>query len=207
MPPVRVAPPQGHVFINGQRAFFPQHGIFFRHRFHHRSRFFFNTCFDSFGNPFFCDPFFSSCFNGFGCGSPFFGSSFILPFYQPLFPNYSPPPEQQPVAVEEDSHTRELALQVQELSDEIQSMRDEERRRESAKSAGAQPAPRDEGPNATLVFRDGQQLSVRNYAIVGDSIWVLEDHNARKIPISKLDVAATQQINEKNGVEFHLPKQ
>ena len=216
MPPVRVTPPQGRVSIPGQRAFAPQHGISFRtfpHRFHHRHGFFFNTCFDSFGNPFFCDNFsFSSCFNGFGdpfrC-NPFFGSGFGFPFASPFWFASTPsqPEPQQPVAVEESSHDRELALEVQELSDEIQALRDEERKRESAKNAPPEPFVQDLGPTTTLVFRDGRQLSVHNYAIAGDSVWVLDSQKTQKIPLSKLDAAATQQINEKNGVEFRLPRQ
>jgi len=215
MPPVRVTSPQGGVFIPRQRAFFPEGRVTFNrfhNRFHHHHRFFFNTCFDSFGNPFFCNnSFFSSCFNGFGdpfgC-SPFFGSSFGVPFFSPFLLTSAPaqPEPQQPVVVEESSHERELALEVQELSDEIRAMRDEQRTRESQKKAEAQPAPKDEGPKAILVFRDGLQLPVRNYAIVGDTIWVLDKPN-QKISMSKLDVAATQQINEKNGLEFRVPKQ
>ena len=218
MPPVRVTSPQGRGFIPRQRAFFPQGRITFNgfhNRFHHRHRFFFNTCFDSFGNPFFCNnSFFSSCFNGFGdpfrCNSPFFGpffGGFGLPYYDPFFTSSYSQPEPQPAVVEETSHDRELALEVQELSDQIQAMRDEERRRDSAKNAPPQPATHDDGPNATLVFRDGLQLSVHNYAVVGDTVWVLDNHTTQKIPIAKLDVGATQQINDKNGAELRLPKQ
>src|SRR5215472_2227893 len=216
MPPVRVTAPQGRVFIPRQRAFFPQGRVTFNgfhNRFHRHHRFFFNTCFDSFGNPFFCNnSFFSSCFNGFGdpffCNSPFFGGSFGAPFFSPFWFSSAPsqPEPQQPVSAEESSHDRELALEVQELSDEIQAMRDEQQRRDSAKNAPPQPFVQDLGPTTTLVLRDGVQLSVRNYAIVGDTIWLLDSHNTQKIPIAKLDVAATQQINDKNGVDFHLPK-
>jgi len=215
--PVRMGSPR--VFTPGQRVFVPQGRIAFNrfhNRFHHHHRFFSNTCFDSFGNPFFCsNSFFSSCFNGFGdpffCNSPFFGNPFFggfgLPFYDPFYTSsYSQPEPQQPAVVEESSHDRELALEVQELSDEIQAMRDEQQRRESAKNSPPQPSVQDLGPTTTLVLRDGLQLPVHNYAVVGNTIWVLDNHNTQKIPIAKLDVAATQQINDKNGVDFRLPK-
>lgn len=217
MPPARVIPPQGRVSLPGQRASFTQRGITFNafhHRFHHRHRFFFNTCFDSFGNPFFCNnQFFSSCFNGFNnfnCVNPFLFNGFGLPFintgFDPFFAaDWQRPEPEQPAVAEEDSHSRELAAEVQELSDEIQSMRDEQRSREAQKSAPAPEAPKDTGPNAILVFRDGLQLPVRNYAISDDTIWVLDKPN-QKIAISKLDIPATQQVNDKNGLEIHLPK-
>ena len=203
MPAVRTASPQGRgrVLISGQRgvSFRTRFGFRpFRHRFHHR--FFFNdfSCFNGFNNFNCANPF---LFNGFGFGFPFVGPGFD-PFF--FSSDWQQPAPQQPVVMEQDNGAnRELALEVQELSDEIQSMRDEERAREN-RSANAKPTAQDDGPNTTLVFRDGLQLSVRNYAVAGDTIWVLDQRNARKIPLSKIDLAATQQVNEKNGVEFHL---
>ena len=201
MPAARTASPQGRALISSQRGFAFRTRFGFRpfhHRFHHR--FFFNnfSCFNGFNNFNCANPF---LFNGFGFGFPFAGTGFD-PF---LFSSdWQQPAPQQPVVVEQDNNgNRELAAEVQELSDEIQSMRDEERSRENR--ANAKPTAQDDGPNTTLVFRDGLQLSVRNYAVAGDTIWVLDPHNARKIPLSKIDLAATQQINEKNGVDFHLP--
>lgn len=171
-------------------------------RFHHHRRFndfdaddfFFNNCFNTFGTAFGCSPF----FNGFGFGG--FG-------FDPFF-DYSSgyqQPQQQPVAEENGGNDREVAFEVQALRDEIQSMHDEQRSREVARSAAAQPAPKDDSPNAILVFRDGIQLPVRNYAIAGDTIWVLDKPN-QKISMAKLDIPATKQANEKNGLDFHLPQ-
>ena len=110
------------------------------------------------------------------------------------------------MVVEEGDRDRELALKVQELSDEIELMRDEQRARETRSTSETKPAPQDDRKNTVLVFRDGLELSVRNYAVSGDSIWVLDERKAQNIPLSKLDIAATEQANAKNGVEFRLPK-
>jgi len=199
VPNGRIISPQSHVFVPGGHVR-TNGAVFFSHkhiRFHHvvHNPFFFgHSCFNGFFDPF--------CQNRF-----FFGSGLVYPF-DPFYSGfYSQPQEpQQPVVVEQDNNSRDLALQVQELTDEVQSLRDEQRMRESRKDAETRPDPRDDGPNATLVFRDGVQLSVRNYAITGDSVWVLDDHKTQKIPISRLDVAATEQVNARNGVEIHLPK-
>src|SRR5215471_19793446 len=118
--------PHSHVFVSGHRAFFPHH---FRH-FHHfvSNPFFFpHSCFNGFFDPF--------CNNGF-----FFGSSLIGPF-DPFFTGFSAPAvEQQPAVVEQDSNSRELALEVQQLSDEIRAMRDEQRMREERNAAATRPA-------------------------------------------------------------------
>lgn len=209
MPGARFRSPQSRfvgaqgrrTIIPGQRSFVSRSRFGFRNRFHRRDRFFFGNCFNTFGGAFPCenpflfglDPF---LFGGIGYpGDPFYSD----------YSSYSQP-QPQPVVEQQDNGNRELALQVQELSDEIQAMRDEDRRREERKDSSAKPASQDDGPNATLVFRDGVQLAVKNYAISGDTIWVLDEHNTQKVPLAKLDLPATQRINEQNGVEFRLPK-
>ena len=195
--PARSFGPQGRTFIAGRRTSVPGSKTFHtfpNHRFVHNHVFFNHTCFNTFGSAFPCvNPF---LFGGIGYpGDPFYYSS------------YPSQPEPQPVVEEQDNGNRDLALEVQYLSDQIQAMRDrdEGRAREERRNADAKQAPQNDDPNATLIFRDGLQLSVRNYAISGDTIWVLDDHNSKKIPLAKLDVAATQKINDQNGVEFKLP--
>ena len=56
-----------------------------------------------------------------------------------------------------------------------------------------------------LVFRDGQQLEVQNYAIVGDFLYDFTPGHARKVPLSQLDLAATVNANDDRGVDFTLP--
>jgi hypothetical protein len=203
-PATRMVTPRSSGFISG-RGFVPSHNIGLRRfdRFHHR---FFHH--NRFNNPFFFN---SSCFSGFFdpflCRNPFLASSFVYPYYDPFFSDYlysTPAPEQQPVVVEQDNNSRELSLQVQELSDEIQAMRDEDRAREEARN-NPPPPPATQDQDTILVFRDGHQLKIRNYAITGGTIWVLNEHTAKKYPLSDLDAAATEQANAKNGVDFHLP--
>jgi hypothetical protein len=135
-------------------------------------------------------------------GAPFFGS----PFYDPFFSDfdYSQPPPPQPVAVEENGDNRELALQVQELSDEIQAMRDEDRAREENRN-NATSSSSTQNQETIFVFRDGHQISARNYAITGGTLWVLDQNAAHKYTLADLDPAATEQANAKNGMDFHLP--
>jgi hypothetical protein len=55
-----------------------------------------------------------------------------------------------------------------------------------------------------LVFRDGHQQEVTNYAIVGQTIYVF-DARTQKIAITDLDVAKTIKLNDDRGVDFHVP--
>lgn len=55
-----------------------------------------------------------------------------------------------------------------------------------------------------LVFRDGHQQEVNNYAIMGQTIYVF-DNRTQKIALTDLDVAATVKSNDDRGVDFHVP--
>jgi hypothetical protein len=57
----------------------------------------------------------------------------------------------------------------------------------------------------TLVFKDGRQLEVGNYAIVGATLFDLTPGHSRKIPIADLDLDATHLQNDSRGVVFQLP--
>jgi hypothetical protein len=71
-----------------------------------------------------------------------------------------------------------------------------------ADNSSADQAP----PTPTLlVFKDGHQVEVANYAIVGPTLFDLTPGHSRKISLTDLDLAATQQKNEDRGVVFQLP--
>jgi hypothetical protein len=57
-----------------------------------------------------------------------------------------------------------------------------------------------------LVFRDGHQQEVTNYAIMGQTVYVLDDR-IQKIPLTNLDVSATVKANDDRGLEFKIPAQ
>jgi hypothetical protein len=56
-----------------------------------------------------------------------------------------------------------------------------------------------------LVFKDGHQLEVGNYAIVGSTIFEFSSGRSHKIPLSDLNLDATQKENDTRGVVFQLP--
>jgi TolA-binding protein len=64
----------------------------------------------------------------------------------------------------------------------------------------------DEQPPLTvLVFQDGHRIEARNYAIVGQTLWVYTEDDSKKMPVSELDVAATKSANADRGIVFQLP--
>jgi len=57
-------------------------------------------------------------------------------------------------------------------------------------------------PNTVLVFRDQHKQEIRNYAIVGETLWNFNPQHTEKIPLSDLDLAATSKANDDRGLTF-----
>jgi hypothetical protein len=76
----------------------------------------------------------------------------------------------------------------------------------SRQTTAAAAEPPETLPNTVLIFRDGHRAEVRDYAIVGATLYELGTaHVMKKIPLATLDLNATRKENELNGVDFHLP--
>jgi hypothetical protein len=60
-------------------------------------------------------------------------------------------------------------------------------------------------PATVLVFRDEHKQEVRNYAIVGQTLWNFAPEHTQKIPLSDLDIPATTKANDERGVDFRMP--
>jgi hypothetical protein len=71
--------------------------------------------------------------------------------------------------------------------------------------AEAAPPPAPAQPETVLVFKDGHQLEVENYAIVGRTLYDLTEGRKHKIALDDLDLAATAKQNEDRGVDFQIP--
>ena len=160
-----------------------------------------------FGNACFSDPFFDPFF----CRQFLFRNRFF--FAQPLFlpyPTYASSPYYQvaePSPTTTSDQETDLARQVDRLRDEIKGLREEEQSRAEARQPASQPRPSAEEKMATtiLVFRDGHRSEIQNYAMVGQTLWMLTEQRARKVSISDLDVEATKKLNADRGVEFRTP--
>jgi hypothetical protein len=199
--PFRSIPAHSNGFvIRGGGRFVRRPGLVpavgFRH--HRRFHIFFgNACFsDPFFDPFFCRQFRNRFF-------------FAQPAFLP-YPVYTPSPysqvaEQNPATTADQEAS--LANEVDRLRAEIERLREEERSREEARPAVLQTRPSAEEKTATtiLVFRDGRRNEIQNYAIVGQTLWMLTEQRARKVSMSDLDVEATRKLNADRGVEFRTP--
>lgn len=59
-------------------------------------------------------------------------------------------------------------------------------------------------PKTALVFRDGHNEEVTNYAIVGDQLFDFTS-GKRRVAIADLDITATMKANDARGTDFRLP--
>lgn len=180
-------------------------GVFFHNRgFHHHHH-------ANFISPF-------GCF-GFNCGGLLLGGGFFLggaPFYGGYYPGYYPLfpedyyyPQQYQPAASSDNQSAALTTEIQRLSDEVQDLREEQQRQyEESRRPAPAPAVTNILPTvpALFVFKDGRRVTAKNYAIAGQTLWVLDEHTAHKYQISDLDRNATEQANAPNGIELRLPQ-
>jgi hypothetical protein len=189
-------------FSPARRVFrpFPSRNRFigFRHHFFFRDRFFFPGCF--------------------GCVSPFFFSGglffdpFISPFYTGFGPDYYayPPPPPSPVVVTTDNGTNaQLAAEVDRLADEVDDLHYEQSRSSGDRSPSdpkASISVMEPAANVSFIFRDGRKITARNYAIAGETLWVLDEHAAKKFALADVDIPATEKANAVNGLEIHFPE-
>ena len=64
-------------------------------------------------------------------------------------------------------------------------------------------------PTLTLVFKDGHRQPVRNYALTGTAVIVLDNAASgrqQRIPLADLNVPATEQAAEAAGLDFSPPR-
>jgi hypothetical protein len=150
-----------------------------------------------FYSPFY-SPFYSSYpYSGYGYGSPY--DPTFAPYSTYSDPGYTAPAYTAPEPAQSDT-SAQLSYQMGQLSAEIAELRAEQSR--------ATPAAQNTPHAATmtvLVFRDGHRQEIQNYAIVGQTLWTFDEHNSARIPLSDLDLTATQNENRVRGVRFATP--
>jgi hypothetical protein len=95
--------------------------------------------------------------------------------------------------------------EIDRLENEVDRLRGEREARESQASGPAQAHSKTDSQPTQLVFRDRHTEAVQNYAIVGQTFWILNEQRARKIPLAELDIPATKKANDDHGVAFQLP--
>jgi hypothetical protein len=147
--------------------------------------------------------------NGFRSG--FSTGAWIAPYYGPAYDDsyaydaggapymYSGPPPEQTLHIVVDLPAARRTVAEDDEDDPPLAIASKSTRNGNAADADAKPID-----PTVLVFRDGHQQEVTNYAIMGQTVYVF-DHRTQKIALTDLDVAATIKVNDDRGVDFHVP--
>ena len=78
---------------------------------------------------------------------------------------------------------------------------------EAAPAPLADAAPVADQPQTVLVFKDGHQIEVQNYAVIGDTLYDLTPGRHHRILVADLDLTSTAKQNDDRGIDFRLPPQ
>lgn len=151
-----------------------------------------------------------------------FSTAFVYPYYgfygaygYPwwyggyAYPGYSYPA----VAYSDSRYNSDLDYSYQQKRnmEELDRLEDRVQRLENQRASANVPRPPQYEAQAhpsspvVLVFQDKHTQEAENYAIVGQTIWVFNEQRATRIPMSEIDIPATQKANEERGVQFEIP--
>jgi hypothetical protein len=149
----------------------------------------------SFGGSFYCRQYYS--------GTPSWGSE---PVYPAWLPSEGYQTEETAPPAPEPDQDPQLAAQLGNLATEVEMLREDQIRRDARSAPMAEsPAAAEKPPTTLLVYRDGHQMEVQDYAIQGKTLWVFSDQRTRQVPLAELDLAATHRVNDERGVDFDMP--
>jgi hypothetical protein len=146
-----------------------------------------------------------------GFYSPFYGNVVAVPYADPLYvtdPGVDDSMEEEDYRGGPTIFDRRGPGTSEYATPEPRDYREPSRDEDYRTTAPAEPAPQPEvadQPRTVLVFKDGRQLEISNYAIVGSTLYDLSDGRARKVGLAELDLPATLKQNDDRGVDFQLP--
>ena len=203
-------PNRGQVIVIHPRAFRGNSRHFFRG--HHRPFFDFDE-----------DDFDGDADDRFVFFSPFLFGGFSSPFYNPFFGDaffadygnsYSNAPAPGYDSEVANSSINQLSNELSDLSSQVDLLREQDDLLRSELERHQNPLPAQapsanvgstpDGPPVILVFRDGHRTEIQNYAIVGQTVWILFDKRATKVPLSELDLDQTTAVNRDRGSTFSV---
>jgi len=142
------------------------------------------------------------------------GFVYSYPVYVPVPVEPEPVEEEQPEPPAPTVFENRPQVKLAPNPTPVRDMPYEDRQAEPAESLNApnvtgshhQMSPvSDEQIPMVIVFKDGREQEIHNYAIVGDTLYDLGTFVAHKIKLADLDLKQTIKKNEDRGVEFNLP--
>ncbi|MGO8786247.1 MAG: tetratricopeptide repeat protein [Terriglobia bacterium] len=129
--------------------------------------------------------------------------------YAPIYPAWLPPSENESEDQAPPPPPAELgdqiAAQLYNLAGEMSTAGQELPVPHERASPPEPPEPEPALPETVLVYKDGRQVEVQNYAIMGENLVWFSGQLSKKIPLADLDLSATRKVNEDHGITFGAP--
>lgn len=149
-----------------------------------------------------------------GFVNPLYGGTYYVPYAYPMYvmdptvndsgPYDAAAPDNAANTLQQEINS--LKTTINDYRDELRSTKNESKAEYHEPTAPAQPQePVADQPKTVLVFKDGHQSTVMNYAIVGSTLYDLSEGHTKKVALAELDLPATVKQNDDHGVEFRLP--
>jgi hypothetical protein len=98
----------------------------------------------------------------------------------------------------------ELRFEVVQLEGELAEMRAQAPQAPPSEITRSEPDP--PASPVVLIFDNGKRIESKGYLISGETLWFFGGSDFQSIPLSALDVDATQHENLKRGVSFLAPE-
>jgi len=142
-------------------------------------------------------------------GSPFYGYGYGYGYTAPIYDQQVYTAPSTVVPDQTSQRESELSYEVGRLSAEVEALRAEAASHQPpppSSSETRQPSQSSTTPTA-LIFKDGSRWEVENYAIAGQTLWVMDGHILTKYSLADLDIEATTKDNRQRGIRFRIPGQ
>jgi hypothetical protein len=141
------------------------------------------------------------------------GSQFVYPFYYPYYGSVYGAPDSYAMDSGQDSESDSdyqggptiFDRRGRGAEDYVPPVKDTAPAQSSQTPSSEPPAPETPQVPTVLVFKDGHQSEVENYAIFGQTLFDLTPGHRRKIALADLNLVATEKQNDDRGVSFQLP--
>jgi len=156
-----------------------------------------------FGQPFFHHPHFVTRRPYFGYGGYYGYPYYGYPSYYDdngYYPSYNSAEDGGYAPGRGDQQQQQA--EIDRLENEVDRLRQER----SSPARSQAPSKTDLHSMTELVFHDHHTQEVQNYAIVGQTFWIFDSQQTKKVPLSELDVPATIKANDARGVDFQVPR-
>lgn len=151
---------------------------------------------------------------GYGYGSYGYGAFPFVGGYVPLFDNYAfdggySTNDQTVQPVQPDAAALALGNEIYQLKGEVDRLKDQKTQQNGVPAPERvvpyyDPPPQPSEPATVIILRNGRKIESANYAIMNQTLWNFTAKPVQKIPLSAIDLSASERANADRGVDFSI---